>query len=259
MKKIRVLIVEDESIIAFELKTRLCNLGYLVTDIVDCGDRALESVQNQPPDVVLMDITLKGGMDGIETASIIRKQESIPIIFLTAYLDDSRLERAKFTMPFGYILKPFQERDIKVTLEMALYVAKVDAERKRSHQWMRENEKRYRNLLSNIGILVCEVDEKGKYTYVNERFKPVLGYTPEELIGKPAADIIHPDDLQQAAKKHDDLLQKQTTSKDVWRFKSKNGQYIKFECSGSVYMDENGNIKTVVAANELNSNQTPQG
>ena len=114
MKQIRVLVVEDESIIAYELKTRLYNLGYQVTDTVDSGESALESVQNQPPDIVLMDITLKGDMDGIEIASVIRKKHSIPIIFLTAYLDESRLERAKLTMPFGYILKPFQERDLKV-------------------------------------------------------------------------------------------------------------------------------------------------
>jgi len=132
MKKAKILIVEDEAIIAMEIESQLQGLGYEVTSIVDTGEKAIEKAEADKPDLMLMDIRIKGEMDGIDAAEIIRNRFGIPVIFSTAYLDESRIERAKITMPFGYVLKPIQERDLKVTLEMALYVAKVDKERRSS-------------------------------------------------------------------------------------------------------------------------------
>jgi PAS domain S-box-containing protein len=137
MKKAKILIVEDEAITAMELESQLQSLGYEVTSIVDTGEKAIEKAEADKPDLMLMDIRIKGEMDGIETAEVIRNRFGIPVIFSTAYLDQERIERAKITMPFGYVLKPIQERDLKVTIEMTVYVAEVEAKRKRMENLLR--------------------------------------------------------------------------------------------------------------------------
>ncbi|NQU66277.1 MAG: response regulator [SAR324 cluster bacterium] len=155
MEKVRILIVEDEAIIAMELESQLQSLGYKVTSVVDTGEKAIKKAEIDKPDLMLMDIRLKGEMDGIDVAKIIRNRFGIPVIFSTAYLDQERIERAKIAMPFGYVLKPIQERDLKVTLEMALYVAKVETERKKEEKTFQENEKKYRSLFNSINDGFC--------------------------------------------------------------------------------------------------------
>ena len=117
MEKTRILVVEDEAIIAMEIENQLQSLGYEVVSVVDTGVKAIKKAEEDRPDLILMDIRIKGEMDGIEAAEVIRNKFSIPVIFSTAYLDEERIERAKITMPFGYVLKPIQERDLKVTIE----------------------------------------------------------------------------------------------------------------------------------------------
>jgi len=146
MEKAKILIVEDEAIIAMELESQLQGLGYEVTSIVDTGEKAIKKAEEDKPDLILMDIRIKGEMDGIEAAEVIRNRFGIPVIFSTAYLDEERIERAKITMPFGYVLKPIQERDLKVTIEMALYVAKIDKERRAVEEELRKSQ----SLLSEI-------------------------------------------------------------------------------------------------------------
>ncbi len=141
MEKARILIVEDEAIIAMEIENQLQGLGYEVTSIVDTGEKAIKKADEDKPDIILMDIRIKGEMDGIEAAKVIRNKFCIPVIFSTAYLDEERIERVKITMPFGYVLKPIQERDLKVTSEMALYVSKVDDGRRKAEKALRKSEK----------------------------------------------------------------------------------------------------------------------
>ena len=129
MKKARILIVEDEAIIAMEIESQMQSLGYEVTSIVNTGEEAIGKADSYRPDIILMDIDLRGKLDGIESAEIIRTRFNIPIVFLTAHMDEDRLERAKLTLPFGYLLKPTRERDLKVSIEMALYISMVDKER----------------------------------------------------------------------------------------------------------------------------------
>lgn len=147
MSKARILVVEDEVIIAMEIENSLKNLGYEVTAVVNTGNKAIHKAEVDKPDLILMDIRIQGDKDGIETAEIIRERFALPVIFSTAYLDEERIDRVKVTMPFGYVLKPIQERDLKVTLEMALYVAKVDAERRKAENELRRSEE----LLNNTG------------------------------------------------------------------------------------------------------------
>lgn len=134
MEKVKILIVEDDAIVVLDIENRLKKLGYSVTAMTVYGEDAIKKVEEHNPDLVLMDIKLKGKMDGIEAAEIIRSRFETPVIFLTAYADEERLERAKLTIPYGYILKPFQDRDLKITIEMALYAGKVAAERKQAEE-----------------------------------------------------------------------------------------------------------------------------
>jgi two-component system, LytTR family, response regulator LytT len=121
MAKINVLVVEDESIVSKDIQHSLKKLGYNVVGSSATAEKAIELAISERPDIILMDIMLKGEMNGIEAADEIRKTCSIPIIFLTAYADESTLSKAKVTEPFGYILKPFKEIDLHTTIEMAIY------------------------------------------------------------------------------------------------------------------------------------------
>jgi signal transduction histidine kinase len=127
MSAAKILLVEDESIVAMDMERRLASLGYLVLEHVMTGEEAIEKALTLRPDLILMDIHLKGRIDGIEAAERIREYSpSVPVIYITAYSDDNTLARAKVTQPFGYILKPFQEREIHSTIEMALYKHKIE-------------------------------------------------------------------------------------------------------------------------------------
>jgi CheY-like chemotaxis protein len=120
MNKIKILIVEDELLIAKNLANKLKKLEYDIVKIVSSGQAAIEFVNSTIPDLILMDIAIKGNIDGIETASKIREKHNIPVIYLTAYADDTTLERASKTGGYGYILKPFKERGLHATIKMAL-------------------------------------------------------------------------------------------------------------------------------------------
>ncbi|MBU3914669.1 PAS domain S-box protein, partial [bacterium] len=180
MEKARIQIVEDEAIIAMELESQLQSLGYKVTSIVNTGEKAIQKAESDKPDLILMDIRIKGEMDGIDTAEIIKNKVGIPVVFSTAYLDHGRIERAKIAMPFGYVLKPIQERDLKVTIEMALYVAKLQAERRRA-------EETYRNTFMNSQVGLFRTDiQTGKILDANNKVAHLIGFqNRDELLAQP--------------------------------------------------------------------------
>ena len=128
MAQTNVLVVEDESIVSKDIQHSLKKLGYNVVGAANTGEQAVQLALEHHPDIILMDIMLKGEMNGIEAAEAIRRETSIPVIFLTAYADESTLARAKVTQPHGYIIKPFKEIDIHTSIEMALYKHKKEAE-----------------------------------------------------------------------------------------------------------------------------------
>ncbi len=202
MEKARILIVEDEAIIAMEIESQLQSLGYEVTSIVDTGEKVIEKAESDKPDLILMDIRIKGEMDGIEAAEEIRNRFGIPVIFSTAYLDEERIERAKITMPFGYVLKPIQERDLKVTIEMALYVSKVDIERRKAEEALKESEARliYSQEIVHLGSWVWDLSTN-KREWSSEFFR-ILGYVPQAV--EPSIETfikhIHPDDKEYVEK-----------------------------------------------------------
>jgi len=189
MEKARILIVEDEAIIAMEVESQLQGLGYNVTSIVDTGEKAIKKAEEDRPDLILMDIRIKGEMDGIDTAEAIRSQFGIPVIFSTAYLDHDRIDRAKITMPFGYVLKPIQERDLKVTIEMALYVAKVDRERRKVEEELKLEKEKYKIAFQTSPDAVNINRMDGLYVDINEGFTWLTGFSREDVIGKFSSEI----------------------------------------------------------------------
>ncbi|WP_440956270.1 response regulator [Methanosarcina sp. Mfa9] len=130
MKKAKILVVEDQNIVALNIRNKLKNLGYAVPATAATGEEAVRKAELTDADLVLMDIMLKGDMDGISAAQEIKSQFGIPILYLTAYTDEETLGRAKMTEPAGYISKPFKEEDLHSNIEMALHKHRLEKEEK---------------------------------------------------------------------------------------------------------------------------------
>lgn len=158
-----VFIVEDESIVASDIRDALQHLGYEVTGMARSGEIALEKIGEAKPDIILMDIQLAGKLDGIETAARIRETHNIPVVYLTANSDTPVLERAKATEPYGYILKPFDERDLKSTIEIALHKYRIDEQ-------VRDQEQLIRSLVNTNTEPVFIVDRDTNVLFINDAF-----------------------------------------------------------------------------------------
>jgi formate hydrogenlyase transcriptional activator len=194
MEKARILIVEDESIIAMEIESQLQNLGFEVTSIVDTGEKAIKKAESDKPDLILMDIRIKGKMDGIETAQEIWSKNSIPVIFCTAFLDDNKIERAKKILPFGYLVKPIQEKDLNVSIKIALYSAKVEKQRKQAEKILQENETKYRELFDGMssGVAVYEAINNGEdfiFVDLNKAGEKIDQVKKMDIMGKSVCEI----------------------------------------------------------------------
>ncbi len=184
MTSARILIVEDEAIVALDLRMRLTRLGYSVIDSVGLAEVAIEIAEQQRPDLTLMDIRLRGEMDGIEAADVIRTKMGLPVVYLTAHADDATVDRARVTEPFGYILKPFDERELRTVIEMALY--KHGAERK-----LRESERRFATTLASIGEGVIATDSAGCVTFMNSVAKKLTGWSAAEAQGTALTTVFN--------------------------------------------------------------------
>lgn len=174
----KILIVEDEAIVAEDLKAMLTKMGYTVVGTAATGQEALNLVEAHKPNMVLMDIRIKGNMDGIETAENIVVQYDIPVTYLTAYADDKTLDRAKTTLPYGYILKPFEERDLRAAIEMALYKHRMQTLLEKVNNW---HAMALRSL--NVGVVAVDPDEK--VTFMNPVAESLSGRKLETLLGQP--------------------------------------------------------------------------
>jgi DNA-binding response OmpR family regulator len=130
----RVLIVEDETLIAEELKERLERFGFSVIAAVDSAEEGIQIAMTERPDLVLMDVRLRGEKDGVQAATEIRERVDVPVIYLTAYSDHATLDRAKHTEPYGYVLKPFHERELQVTIELAMHRHALERKNRQAKQ-----------------------------------------------------------------------------------------------------------------------------
>ncbi|MCK5572933.1 MAG: PAS domain S-box protein, partial [Bacteroidetes bacterium] len=182
MPEARILVVEDERIVASDLQIKLENAGYSVFPPVYSGEEAVQAVEELHPGLVLMDITLKGEMDGIQAAEEIRSRFGIPVVYLTSHSDKNTLQRAKATEPFGFILKPFDERELFATLEMALY-------RHATESKIRENEQWLSTTLRSIADGVITTDEHGVITFMNPVSETLTGWDQDEAVGRDLSEV----------------------------------------------------------------------
>ena len=188
-----IFIVEDEIVFAEDLKEILEGHGYFVCGNVPTGEEALRLIPEKMPDLVLIDIVLAGTMNGIELAGAIRTLADIPVIFLTSNIDDATIASAKCTRPYGYIPKPFDERALFSTIEIAL--SKHQADRK-----IRESENRYRTFVENIQGIAYRYDRKNVLEFFHGAVEKISGYSPADFMeGRRAwTDSIHKDDRKGA-------------------------------------------------------------
>ncbi len=177
------MVVEDESIISKDIQHTLKNLGYGIA-AASSGKEAIQKVEEARPDLVLMDIVLKGEIDGIEAAEQIHSQTGVPIIYLSAYNDEKILQRAKITEPYGYLLKPFQERELHTTIEMALYKHQVEKKLREREQW-------FAATLNSVGDAVIATDASEKITYMNPVAEVLTEWEKQEVVGRPVTEIFH--------------------------------------------------------------------
>lgn len=152
MTNARIMIVEDEWIAAEDTRYRLEDLGYTVSSLASTGKEAIQNAEEEKPDLILTDIVLEGGMDGIEVAKQIYARFGIPFIYLTAYADEKILERIKITEPFGYIVKPFIDEDMTIAIELALYKHKAEEKRRKQIQDLSDELAKTRTLAGLIHI-----------------------------------------------------------------------------------------------------------
>jgi len=176
--KPRIMIVEDESIVAHDIRKTLQLYGYEVLSVESSGESALERFSKDPPDLVLMDIMLKGRLDGIETSRQIHTLYGVPVIFLTSYSDDRLLEQAKKTEAFGYLIKPYQDRELKTVVEMVLYKAKMERILKEKEEWLSIT-------MNSIGDGLIATDRQGRIVLANPVAEKIFGISKDRLIGEP--------------------------------------------------------------------------
>ncbi len=180
----RILIVEDEALIAGDLQGRLSTMGYEVAGAAASGLEAVQMAQQTQPDVVLMDVVLKGDMGGIEAAGQITATRSLPIIFLTSYSDMKTLIRANVVDPYAYILKPYTERELHMCIEVALYKYRATTKFKKMARWMTAA------VASNgDGVIFSDLD--GRIVFLNKTAESLTGWSLNEAIGRPFFEVFH--------------------------------------------------------------------
>ncbi len=183
MNNERILIVEDEKIIALDLQRRLERFGFSVVGLAASGSEAIELAEKSEPDIILMDIRLEGDMDGIEASKHIRARFAIPVIFLTAYTDERTLERAKEVEPFGYILKPFKERELYTTIDIALYKNRIDKK-------LRKQERLFSAMLHSINDGIIATDTDMTISFMNVVAEEITGVDEVSAKGRPLRSVV---------------------------------------------------------------------
>jgi len=181
--RVSILIVEDEPIVAKDLQETLREMGYDAYAIASSADDAIRRATEKCPDLVLMDIRIKGARDGIQTAEILRQQFGVSVIYLTAHADDATIERAARTAPYGYLLKPIKSGDLRSAIEVAAFKQKLD-------KAIAERERRLSTALNAVSDAVVAVDLAGKVTYLNPAAEALIGASAETAIGKTANEVL---------------------------------------------------------------------
>ncbi len=235
MTNARILIVEDELIVAKSIKNILERFEYSVLAIVSTGEEAVQKAAEMPPDLVLMDIALQGEMDGVEAAQKIRARCDIPVVYLTAYADDQTLQRAKVTEPFGYVLKPFEIKELRSAIEMALYKHEMDKK-------LKESEARYRAISELVSDFAYSfrIESDGSLVpeWETEAFARMVGRTLEQTIAQGGWEpLIHPDDLS-IARQHLQTILSGRSDVSEYRITTESGEVRWVRSYGRPVWDE---------------------
>ncbi len=216
MTEARILVVEDEVIVAKDIQERLNSLGHSVAGTASSGEEAIAKIEETQPELILMDIKIKGPMNGIATAEKIRKGFNIPVVYLTAYADEDTVRRAKVTKPFGYLVKPFDDRELHSTIEIALYNHRME-------QKLIESEKKYHTLARVSPVGIFHTDAKGYFVYVNQRWCEIAGLSPQEARGEGWRRGLHPDDRQPISTQWHQAAKGNIPFKAEYRFQQRDG------------------------------------
>lgn len=179
----RLLIVEDELLIAEDLKRRLERRGYEILGVHTRAEDAIDSLKDAGADLILMDIRLDGQMDGIEAAGIIREEFQLPVVFLTSHADGDTLVRAGRSHPFGYLVKPFQEDELHATISMALFRHEAETRLRKMDSWLAST-------LESIGEAVIATDREGRVLYLNPVAENITGSRLEDIVGVPVSEML---------------------------------------------------------------------
>jgi len=182
MAHVSLMVVEDEAIIALDIQSTLQRLGYTVVAVVATGEDAVQAAASTRPDLVLMDIRLAGALDGIAAATEIRHQLRIPVIYLTAHADEPTLQRAKVCEPYAYILKPFEERELHVAVEMTLYKHQMELKLQQVERWLATT-------LNSIGDAVIATDVDGNVTFMNPVAEALVGRLQSDVFGQSLSSV----------------------------------------------------------------------
>ncbi|AYV55311.1 histidine kinase dimerization/phosphoacceptor domain -containing protein [Leptospira kmetyi] len=183
LQKPKILVVEDEIIVAVNLGQKLKKLGYELVGITSSGEEAIQKAEENHPDLVLMDINIEGNLDGIETAEVLRNRFHTPVIYLTAYADENTLDRAKKTQPLGYIVKPFESDQLRSSIEVALYKNEIE-------QRSKQTEEKLKGALDQLGAGIVTTDENGFLLFMNPAAEKLIGCKYEDHLGKPIQEIL---------------------------------------------------------------------
>ncbi|MBI5679887.1 MAG: PAS domain S-box protein [Methanobacterium sp.] len=204
MTEEKILLVEDEGIEAIDIKGTLESFGYQVPYVASRGEEAVEKALEIMPDLILMDITLKGDLNGIETVSKL-KDLNIPVIYLTAHSDDVTVQKAKLTEPYGYLIKPYDPLELKFAIELALY--KSNQEKK-----LKESEENFKALAENANEGIIIATGEGIHVYANQMAAEITGYTIEELLKTSMADLAHHEEINKHMGRYESFIKGETIS-----------------------------------------------
>jgi PAS domain S-box-containing protein/putative nucleotidyltransferase with HDIG domain len=245
MKKTKILVVEDESIVARDIRNMLVGLGYEVTAVVPGAKTAVQKAQETHPDIVLMDVMLQGEITGVEAAEQIYTKFNIPVVYLTAYADSTTVQQAKKTEPFGYIIKPFEERELQTTIEIALYKYKMQMELKDRERWLS-------TILKSIGDGVIATNKNGAVTFMNPLAETLTGWKMDQALDKSLSNVFRvmnqkPGKMQMISIKKI-LNGEESALADESILVSKNGKKTPIDPRLEPIKDDNGNISGAVLA-----------
>ena len=178
-----LLIVEDEAIVALDLAAQIQDLGHKVLGIADNAEDAIRLAREKQPDLVLMDVVIKGPRDGVEAAQVIQRDLAIPVVFLTAYSDTLTVDRLTQVGPFGYLTKPFLGRDLKAAIQLASFKGQAEAHLREAHHWLT-------SALGSVTDGIIAIDPDGRVRFVNAAAEQIIGWLNDDAEGRPLSQVL---------------------------------------------------------------------